>query len=43
MNEQPHKVLNFANSCKENTRINFGYSSLQTYSDEPNTGETFNL
>ena len=43
MNERSHKMFNFANSCKENTRIKFGDNNLQTYNNDPNTGEKFNL
>ena len=43
MNEHHQKVFNFANSCKENTLKVFGDKNLQTYNNDPNTGEKFNL
>ena len=43
MNEQHHEVFNYANLCKENSQKIVGDNNLQTYNNEPNTGEKFNL
>ena len=43
MNEQPHRVFNFANLCKKNIQKIVGDNNLQTDNNDPNRGEKFNL
>ena len=43
MNEQPHKVFNFANLCKENTQKIFEEDSSKNVNDFTNAGQKFKL